>query len=256
MKEKTVRRAFLAFGIILVAVIIWTVGQLDFGSVKVEELEITNDATDPFTTLNIEFRNEDQREITKLRARINELDLPYTFNVSADNPVPPSKRGEFHRYTAWYLPGSGVEGYVPRDGQQYKLRLTIGFSDGTVETITKNDRFNERKIGSMRSIGGFEMLFYEYADLLTFPGGGSLSIDLRNEWYIGDSQTVNRLRLIVDEEEIWDESIRVRFGEYYAVTVSTPTLFEAGQYHNVTLVAYSMEGNTSTFTRRVLCQEK
>ena len=256
MKEKRYDRVFLASGIILVAVIIWAAGWLDLNSVKVEELEITNDAADRFTTLTIELRNDDQREITKLRARINDVDLPYTFNVSADNPILPSRAAEFHRYTAWYLPGGGFEGYVPRDGQRYKLTLTIGFSDGAVETLTKYERFNERNIGSMRTIGGFEMLFYEDADLLTSQDGSSLSIWLRNEWYTGDSQRVNRLRLLVDEEEVWDESIGIRFSEYYAVTVYTPTMFEAGRYHDVTLVAYSNEGNTSTYTRSILCQEK
>ncbi|MBD3171164.1 hypothetical protein GF326_01700 [Candidatus Bathyarchaeota archaeon] len=252
----TLERVPIVLGTVLIVTVIWSVGQLEGGSVELIEFEITNDAADPFTCLNIELMNEDQRPITRIRARINEIELPYTFNVSRDNPVQPSRRAEFHRYTAWFVPGGGVDGYCPVDGEDYKLRLTIDFSDGFTQTITKYGRFKERKIASIRSIGGFEMLFFDKADLLTFVEGSSLYIQLRNVWYLGDSQTLKRLELHVDDEKIFDESIRIKFGEYYAVTVSTPTRFESRQYYNVTLVAYSIEGNTSTYSRKVLCQEK
>jgi hypothetical protein len=231
-------------------------GQPSRITTKIQEFEITKEYPDIFSTLKIQLRNQGQREITKLRAMINDVALPYTFNVSVDNPILSSRGVDLHRYTAWYIPGGDDEGYIPEEGEWYKVTLTIEYSNGFVETITRHNQFKESHGVSIGSLCGFEKLYYDTADLLAAENRSSLNIYFRNDWYYEGSQTVDRLELVVDGIKIWDESVRIKMGNYFAVTVATSTLFETEQYHNVTLVAHSTEGNTSTFTRRVLCQEK
>jgi hypothetical protein len=90
---------------------------------------------------------------------------------------------------------------------------------------------------------------------LTFDSNGTLNLNFRNNWVVESSQTVRRLEIHLDDMVVWEEKVRVRFPEYFAVTVNIPFEIKSEKMYNVTLIAYSTEGNISTFTESTLCQK-
>ncbi len=54
---------------------------------------IKHDLSKPYPSLSFSIKNLGEKEVIAIRARINELDLPYAFGVSQDSPLEPS-RGE------------------------------------------------------------------------------------------------------------------------------------------------------------------
>src|SRR4030042_1773955 len=200
---------------------------------------IKHDLSDPYPTFMFSIRNLGEKKIIAIRARINELDLPYTFGVSNDNPISHSRSESFSRYTAWYTPG-GADGYLPVDGEEYTVTVTFKFSDYSTQTFTRSGVFTEGTIGSIRSGVGRGYLFFNEPDLLSLGlgKGGSLSLSFRKQWYTGSSQTVDHLELYLKDTLVWEEDIRVRPAGYFDVTVPVPFEIVPEQHYNVTMVAH------------------
>jgi len=217
---------------------------------------ITHDLTDPYPTLRFSIKNLGEKEIIAIRARINELDLPYTFGLSNDNPLRPLRSESFSHYSAWYTPGGGVGGYFPMDGEEYTVTVTVKFSDYSTQTFTRSDVFRESNFGSIRFRVGRNYLFFNEPDLLWLGlgEGGSLNLCFRNEWYKGSSQIVEYLELYLEDILVWEEDVRVSPSKYFAITVHVPFELVPGQNYNVTLVAHSVEGLNSIYSRSTLCQ--
>lgn len=219
--------------------------------------KITQDLSDPYPVLRFSIRNLGEKEVIAVRAKINDFVLPYTFGVSTDSPIEPSKHEAMSRCTSWYDPATGnVSGYIPADGEEYTVEVTVKFEDYPSQVFTRTDVFELEKGYSDATVGGFERVFFWEPDLLSFGirKGGSLSLSFRNEWWIGSPQTINRLQLYVDENKLWDEDIRIEPADYFAVTVHIPFDLVPEQEYDVTLVAHSTTGLNSTYTVSTMCQ--
>jgi len=219
--------------------------------------KIIQDLSDPYPVLLFSIRNLGEKEVIAVRARINDFVLPYTFGVSTDSPIQPSKYEAMSRYTSWYDPATGnVSGYIPADGEEYTVEVTVKFEDYSIQVFTLTDIFELEKGYSIASVGGFERVFFREPDLLSLGirKGGSVSLSFRNDWWVGSPQKLNRLQLYVDENMLWDEDIRIKFADYFAVTVHIPFDLVPGQEYEVTLVAHSTTGFNSTYTVPTICQ--
>ena len=236
---------------------------------------IDHDLSNPFPRLSFGIKNLGEKEVIAIRARINELELPYTFEVSQDSPLRPSRGETFSCYTAWYTPGGGTGGYVPKDDEEYTVTVTVKFSGYSTRTFTSSSIYKEGTMGSICFLVGRNYVHFGKPDLLRLGHGlgGSLSLSFRNEWNrLNDErgneiisidalnsssrsiQTIEELKLYLEDTLVWEESVRIRPAEYFAVTVPVPRELVPGQTYDVTLVAYSEEGLNSTYTISTLCQ--
>lgn len=219
--------------------------------------KITQDLSDPYPVLRFRIRNLGEKEVIDVRARINDFVLPYTFGVSTGSPIPPSKHEAMSRYTSWYDPATGnVSGYIPADGEEYTVEVTVKFEDYSSQVFTLTDVFELEKGYSIATVAGSERIFFREPDLLSFGirKGGSVSLSFRNVWWVGSLQEINRLQLYVDENKLWDEDIHIEPADYFAVTVHIPFDLVPEQEYEVTLVAYSTTGFNSTYTVPTICQ--
>ena len=217
---------------------------------------IKHDLSKPYPSLSFSIKNLGAKKIIAIRARINELDLPYTFGVSQDSPLEPSRGESFSHYTAWYSPGGGTGGYVPEDGEEYTVTVTVKFSDYSTRTFTKSGVYREEdNRGSICFMVSRSYVYFSEPDLLWLGHGlgGSLSLSFRNEWS-RTNQSIEELELYFEDTLVWGEPVRISRAKYFAVTVHIPFDTVPGKMYNVTLVAHSTTGFNSTYTVPTLCQ--
>lgn len=239
-----------------ISIIIWSINYFHVGDpVQLNEIEIKNDIALPYPYLKFEVSNQGNKDIIAIRAKVNDITLPNTFEVSVEHPLKSGRTWDYHEYTAWYEPGGGVGGYMPEFGDWYRIKVTLLFSDRSTKVYRTIGRFRDSHIGSMSSVGGFDTLGFRGASLLASDSNGTLNLNFRNNWVVESSQTVRRLEIHLDDMVVWEENVRVRFPEYFAVTVKIPFELKSEKMYNVTLIAYSTEGNISTFTESTLCQK-
>ncbi len=216
---------------------------------------IKHDLSKHYPSLSISIENLGAKEVIAIRARINELDLPYTFGVSQDSPLEPSRGESFSCYTAWYSPCGGTGGYVPEDGEEYTVTVTVKFSDYSTRTFTKSGVYREEdNRGSICFMVSRSYVYFQ-PDLLWLGRGlgGSLSLSFRNEWS-RTNQSIKELELYFEDTLVWEEHVRISRAKYFAVTVHIPFDTVPGKRYDVTLVAHSTSGFNSTYTVSTLCQ--
>ena len=223
-----------------------------FGGVK-----ITQDLSDPYPVLRFSIRNLGEKEIIAVRAKISDFQLPYTFGISTDSPLNPSKYEMMSRYTSWYDPARGnVTGYTPNEGEEYTVEIIVKFKDSSSQVFTRTGIFELKRAYSIATVAGSEHIFFRKPDLLRyrFREGGSVSLSFRNDWWVGSLQEIDNLQLYLDEYKLWDEDIQIEPTEYFTVTVHIPFAPVLNQKYDVTLVAHSTSGLNSTYTVPTLCQ--
>jgi DNA-binding transcriptional ArsR family regulator len=231
--------------------------------------KITDDLSDPYPSLRFGIKNLGDKEIIAIRATVNDVFLPYTWGISEESPLRPSREEWFSRYTAWYEPGGHTGGFVPVDGEEYNVSVTVKFSDLSTRTFTSLGLFEESNIGSIRFMGGRDFLSFRDADLLWhgLNRGNTVSLHFRNIWYqepvgmnqtirIGETgmQTVEELELYLNGVMVWKEDVTIEPSRYFALTVHIPRDLDPGDKYDVTLVAYSEQGLNATSTVTALCQ--
>ncbi len=216
---------------------------------------IKHDLSKPYPSLSFSIKNLGAKEVIAIRARINELDLPYTFGVSQDSPLEPSRGESFSCYTAWYSPGGGTGGYVPEDGEEYTVTVTVKFSDYSTRTFTKSGVYREEdNTGSICFMVSRSYVYFQPDLLLLGRGlGGSLSLSFRNEWS-RTNQSIEELELYLEDTLVWGEPVSISRAKYFAVTVHIPFDPVPGKIYDVTLMAHSATGLNSTYTVPTLCQ--
>ncbi len=251
----SLRRGYLILLFILIGVIVWGIEFHISNQIHVNNLEINSDASDPYPSLRFEVSNQGDKDIIAIRASINEIDLPYTFGVSEEHPLEPSRICGYSGYTGWYEPGGGVGGFIPDEFDGYNIKVKIMLSDGKIWVFKKSGIFRDSHGASIASICGFDTLYFRGADLMAKDVNGTLNMNFRNGWVIESSQTVKRLEVHVGERVVWEEDVKIDFTRYFAVTVEIPFELEPGRYYDITLIAYSAEGNISTYTGSTLCQK-
>jgi hypothetical protein len=238
------------------------VHDFDYGFVNRGDLllfgggRITQYLNDPYPVLRFSIRNLGEKEVIAVRAKINGFLLPYTFGVSTDSPIEPSKYEAMSRYTSWYDPAIvNVSGYVPADGEEYTVEVTVKLSDYSSQVFTETGIF-ELKGYAAAFVVGSERVYFREPDLLSYGlrGGGSVSLSFRNVWWVGSLQEINRLQLYLDESKLWDEDVYIDSTDYFSVTVHVPFNLVPGKEYDVTLVAYSATGLNSTYTVPTMCQ--
>jgi len=216
---------------------------------------ITHDLSKPYPSLSFSIKNLGEKEVIAIRARINELDLPYAFGVSQDSPLEPSRGESFSCYSAWYSPGGGTGGYVPMDGEEYTVTVTVKYSDYSTRTLTKSGVYKEGdNRGSICFMVSRSYVYFK-PDLLWLGrgSGSSLSLSFRNEWS-RNNQSIEELELYFEDTLVWGEPIRINPAEYFTVTVPIPFDTAPGKTYDVTLVAHSSTGLNSTYTVPTKCQ--
>jgi hypothetical protein len=250
------RRIYIATIIIVAIATVWGINYLHIGDpVQLNECKLTNDASLPYPFIQFTVSNQGAKNITAIRASVNEIDLPYTFGVSEENPLESRKTWDYHGYTAWYEPYSGVGGFNPNFETWYRAKVTLLLSDGSTKVYRKLGRYSDSHRASIATLGGFDNIGFRGASLLVSGSKGTLNLNFRNDWRVESSQTIKRLKLKLDEVVVWEEDVRVDFTKYFAVTVEIPFELESGVMYNVTLIAYSEEGNVSTYTESAICQK-
>lgn len=250
------KRIYLATLLLAVTVILGGINYFHIGDrVQLHKFELTNDAALPYPYIQFTVSNQGDKNITAIRANVNAVDLPYTFAVSKNTPIESSRVRDYAGYTAWYEPGGGVGGYLPSFGDLYKIRVTLFFSDGSTKVYRKIGRYWDRHSFSIGTLGGFDILGFEDVSLLAHGERDTINLDFRNDWVVESPQTVRRLELQLGDDTVWEEDVRVNFTGYFVVTVEIPFELESGRRYNVTLIAYSNDGNNSTFTESALCQK-
>lgn len=234
----------------------WDYGFVNRGDLLLfEGGRIIHDLSKPYPSLSFSIKNLGEKEIIAIRARINELDLPYAFGVSQDSPLEPSRDQSFSCYTAWYSPGGNTGGYVPIDDEEYTVTVTVKFSDYSTRTFTKSGVYSEGdNKGSICFMVSRSYVYFREPDLLWLGrgSGSSLSLSFRNEW--SRNQSIEELELYFEDNLVWGESIRINRAEYFTVTVPIPFETVPGQIYDVTLVAHSSTGLNSTYTVQTQCQ--
>ncbi|MBN2336276.1 hypothetical protein JXL21_12010 [Candidatus Bathyarchaeota archaeon] len=218
---------------------------------------ITRELNDPYPVLRFSIKNLGGKEVTAVRAKINEFELPYTFGVSTESPIEPSKHSTMSRYTSWYDPETGnVTGYIPSDGEEYLVEVTVKFDDYSTQVFNRTNIFETEKGCSIATVVGSERVYFREPDLLSLglSKGGSVSLSFRNVWCVDSLQEIDRLALYIDNRIAWDEEIHIKPTKYFAVTVHIPFDIVSGQKYDVTLVAHSTTGLNSTYTVPTLCQ--
>ena len=251
----TMRRGYLIIVVTLIGVVVGATWFNDSSNILVFDLEIKSDASDPYPSLRFGVSNQGDEDVIAIRASINEVDLPYTFGVSEEYPLIPSRTMDYSGYTGWYEPGGGVGGFIPDELDRYRVRLVILLGDGSTRVFKKSGIFRDSHMASSGSIGGQDTLGFGEADLMAIGVKGTLNLHILNDWTIGASQTVKRLELHVEDRIVWEEDVRIKHTRCFAVTVMVPFELEPGQYYDVSLVAYSTVRNVSTFTKSTLCQK-
>jgi len=235
----------------------------DYGFVNRGEMllfgggRITRELDDPYPVLRFSIKNLGGKEVVAVRAKINDFELPYTFGVSTESPIAPSKRSAMSRYTSWHDPATGnVTGYIPSDGEEYTVEVTVKFDDYSIQVFNRTDIFETEKMGSINTLCGFERVHFREPDLLYlgFGKGGSVSLSFRNEWWVDSLQEIDRLELYIDDRMLWGEDIHIKPANYFSVTVHIPFGPVQGQIYDVTLVAHSTTGFNSTYTVPTKCQ--
>jgi hypothetical protein len=234
----------------------WDYGFVNRGDLLLfEGGRITHDLSKPYPSLSFSIKNLGAKEIIAIRARINELDLPYAFGVSQDSPLEPSSDQSFSCYMAWYSPGGDTGGYVPIDDEEYTVTVTVKYSDYSTRTFTKSGVYSEEdNRGSICFMVSRSYVYFQPDFLWLGRGSGSsLSLSFRNEWS-KNNQSIEELKLYFEDALVWGEPIRINRGEYFTVTVPIPFDTVTGQTYDVTLVAHSSTGLNSTYTVPTLCQ--
>jgi len=238
------------------------VHDFDYGFVNRGDLllfgggRITQYLNDPYPSLRFSIDNLGEKEVIAVRAKINGFLLPYTFGVSTDSPIKPSKQEAMERYTSWYDPAIGnVSGYVPADGEEYTVEVTVKLNDYSSQVFTRTNIF-ELKGYAAAFVVGSERVSFREPDLLSYGlrGGGSVSLSFRNVWWVGSLQEINRLQIYLDKNMLWDEDISIDSTDYFSVTVHIPLDLVPGKKYDVTLVAHSTTGLNSTYTVPTMCQ--
>ena len=218
---------------------------------------ITREPNDPYPVLRFSIKNLGEIEVVAVRVKINDFILPYTFGVSTKSPIEPSKHSAMSRYTSWYDPATGnVSGYIPADGDEYTVEITVKFNDYSTQVFTRTDIFETEKGVSIATVAGSERVYFREPDLLYlgFDKGGSVSLSFRNEWWIDSLQEIDHLELYIDDKKLLGEDIQIKPTNYFSVTVHIPFDPVQGKIYDVTLVAHSTTGLNSTYTAPTLCQ--
>jgi len=218
---------------------------------------ITREPDDPYPVLRFSIKNLGEKEVTAVRAKINDFELPYTFGVSTKSPIAPFKHSAMSRYTSWYDPATGnVTGYIPSNGEEYTVWVTVKFDDYSTQVFTRTDIFEMEKGLSISTVAGSKRVYFREPDLLRLGvgKGGSVSLSFRNVWWVDSLQEIDRLELYIDDRMLWGEDIRIEPTDYFSVTVHIPFDTVPGKRYDVTLVAHSTTGFNSTYTVPTLCQ--
>jgi hypothetical protein len=218
---------------------------------------ISQSLSDPYPVLQFNLRNLGENEVTAVRAKINDFQLPFTFDISTDSPLEPSNYKFLSRYVSWYDPSTGdTSGYKPEDGEEYTVEITVKFEDSPPQVFTREGVFQLEGGGSIATIAGFERLYFREPDLISKGprSGGTVSTSFRNNWWSGSPQDIDRLQIYVDDSVIMDENINIEFTDYFALSVHIPFDIIPLKHYDVTLVAHSTTGLNSTYTIPTLCQ--
>jgi len=218
---------------------------------------ITRELDDPYPVLRFSIKNLGEKEVVAVRAKINDFKLPYTFGVSTESPIAPSKHSTMSRYTSWYDPATGnVTGYIPTDGDKYTVQVTVKFDDHSTQVFSQTNIFETEKGCSICTVAGSEHVYFREPDLLYlgFGKGGSVSLSFRNVWWVDSLQEIDRLELYIDDRMLWGEDIHIKPANYFSVMVHIPFAPVQGKTYDVTLVAHSTTGFNSTYTVPTKCQ--
>ena len=218
---------------------------------------ISQTLSDPYPVLQFNLRNLGENEVIAVRAKINNFQLPFTFDISTDSPLEPSNYKSLSRYISWYDPSTGdTAGYKPEDGEAYTVEITVKFEDSPPQFFTREGVFQLERVGCIATIAGFERLYFHEPDLISKGplSGGTVSTSFRNDWWSGSPQDIDRLQIYIDDSVIMDENIHIEFTDYFALSVHIPFDIIPLKHYDVTLVAHSTTGLNSTYTISTLCQ--
>jgi hypothetical protein len=218
---------------------------------------IRREQNDPYPVLRFSIKNLGAKEVTAVRAKINDFELPYTFGVSTKSSIEPYRLTGMSRYTSWYNPMTGnVTGYIPSNGEEYTVEVTVRFDDYSIQVFNRTNIFETEKGVSIASVVGSGRVYFWEPDLLYLGSGkgGSVSLSFRNEWWVDSLQMIDRLELYIDDGMLWGEDIYIKPTDYFSVMVHIPFDPAPGQIYDVTLVAHSTTGSKSTYTVPTKCQ--
>ena len=218
---------------------------------------ISQTLSDPYAFLQFNLRNLGENEVIAVRAKINNFQLPFTFDISTDSPLEPGNYKYLSRYVSWYDPSTGgTAGYKPEDVEAYTVEITVKFEDSPPQVFTRESVFQLEGGCSACLIAGNERLYFREPDLISKGprNGGTVSTSFRNNWWSGLPQDIDRLQIYIDDSVIMDENIHIEFTDYFALSVHIPFDIIPLKHYDVTLVAHSTTGLKSTYTVPTLCQ--
>ena len=208
-----------------------------------------------FPSLRFTIYNLGEYRYERVRASIDDFDLPLTFGVDEDNPLEPNRHLSAGGYTAWVNPENGeVVGFIPEPGGEYLVKVQLKSENYKVTTFTEKVKTTNQ--GYIVMMMGNENLIFRSPSLLSYGlnGKGRLTLSFRNEWYIEEIQTINERQVLLDNYMLFKRKTNIRGSEYYSVSTEVPYALNPGQLYKVTLVARSTSGNNSTYTVPIICQ--
>lgn len=249
--------------IIIEDIVPFFIQEHDRGFVNVGDLILVSggkiewDLSDPYPTFDIKVRNLGEKDIIGVRATINGVQLPYTFEVTKRNRIEPSQNLYTNRYTAWWDPTTNTtEGFIPVEGETYTVDFLIKTQGRSYVEYSFTDTYEPVNYGSISTLSGNDLVYFQGGDLLSngLWNGGSIYVTFRNSWWVDGAQTIDRLTIFVHDKVVLDADVNIQLSEYVSIGTSFGNDFEIGETYDVTLRATSTSGNISEYTKEVVCE--
>lgn len=198
-------------------------------------------------------RNLGEHAIVGILVNFNQTFLPFSLGVSTISPIQPSYIGQGSAPLCWYDAGvKQIVDLTPVLGVKYPVTLTIIFDDDTVVTHTHMIHLTKPIPYSIVLIVDTGAHIEVNADL--FMRGiynGLFSLSLRNVWW---NETISRITIRFDGEQIMDAVSDVRTGDYWAGSCTLPQQVWTHLSYKVTIQIQTVNGKGSTLSRTIYPQ--
>jgi hypothetical protein len=201
-------------------------------------------------SLRLNLLNLGDQSIFWVRCWVNGTLLPYTFGVSRDSLINPSRGLGDSVYTSWIDPMTGTRrGVILKADESYPVHLELRYLDGSsraYDTLPQAEPVSGS--GLIVSMYGIEDL---ETDMVEVGNGNSvLSVSFRSTWI----KPVTGMEILLDGKLVVAAPCSLRLGSYWVGGMGVPFKVYTGEERNMTLRLTADDGESFSASQVVECQ--
>ena len=219
--------------------------------ILLEDISLNKQPNSMYPNLHVIFKNLGEKKVMAMRVEINGTFIPFSFGITRNSPVGPSRYGGESVPTRWFDPElNETVGFDPAKEETYPVFIEMRFSDYSVQTWDVSVKATSFRsiatvVGGTISLGAVDLF------RLGLREGGILSITFRNVWI---RKTITEIVVFLDENQVMKTSATIPDAGYWAGSITLPFDVYTGGEYNVTVQVKASDGSIASVSRVTVCE--